>query len=120
MLREKKKRKTNSKPSAMAQVHNRVNAGVMDAVAYGGGVMEAAEPEDDEYQLGMEPGGPSNYAHVTDSKKTMYITEDQMNQIKLLLEGDDRIKKVNKIMDTEFNGLLDLDGPVRGEEYYKI
>ena len=118
MLREKKKRKTNSKPSAMAQVHNRVNAGVMDAVAYGGGVMEAAEPEDDEYQLAMEPGGPSNYAHATDGKKTMYITEDQLRQIKLLLEGDDRIKKVNKIMDAEFGNLLNLDGPVRGEEYY--
>ena len=60
MLQEKKKhRRKKSKPSAMAQVHNRVNAGVMDGVVYGGGMMEAAEPEADEYKLAMEPGGPS-------------------------------------------------------------
>lgn len=117
MLQEKKKRRKNKKPSAMAQVHNRVNAGVMDAVAYGG-MMEAAEPEDDEYELAMEPDGPSNYGHAIDEKKTMYITEDQMRQIKLLLEADDRIKKVNKIIDAEFSNLLNLDSPVSGQEYY--
>ena len=46
MIQEKKKhRKSKKKPSAMAQVHNRVNAGVMDGVVYGG-MMEAAEPEE--------------------------------------------------------------------------
>ena len=36
----------------------------------------------------------------------------------LLTEGDDRLKKVNKIMDAEFSGILDLDSVVRGPEYY--
>ena len=48
----------------MAQVHNRVNAGIMDAVTCGG-MCEAAEPEDEEYEIGMEEeGGPEPYAHV--------------------------------------------------------
>lgn len=47
----------------MAQVHNRVNAGVMDGVVYGG-MMEAAEPEDEEYEIGMEDGGLEPYGHV--------------------------------------------------------
>ena len=62
MIKEKEHK--SKKPSAMTQVHNRVNAGVMDAVTCGG-VCEAAEPEDEEYEIGMEEeGGPSNYAHV--------------------------------------------------------
>ena len=58
--------------------------------------------------------------------KTIYITEQQKNILdllmerngSLLLEGDDRIKKVNKIMDAEFGNLLNLDSPVTSEEYY--
>ena len=57
-VREKEK-----KPSAMKQVHNKVNAGIMDAVAYGG-MCEAADPEDEEYQIGMEDGGLEPYAHT--------------------------------------------------------
>lgn len=62
MIDEKKRRKKTKKPSAMAQVHNRVNAGVMDGVVYGG-MMEAAEPEDEEYEIGFEDDANS-YAHV--------------------------------------------------------
>ena len=47
----------------MAQVHNRVNAGVMDGVVYGG-MMEAAEPEDDRYRLGVENGGLEPFGHA--------------------------------------------------------
>lgn len=47
----------------MAQVHNRVNAGIMDAVTCGG-MCEAAEPEDEEYEIGLEEGGFEPYAHV--------------------------------------------------------
>ena len=47
----------------MAQVHNRVNAGVMDGVVYGG-MMEAAEPEDEEYEIGLEEGGLEPYGHA--------------------------------------------------------
>lgn len=72
MIQEKKKhKKLKKKPSAMAQVHNRVNAGVMDGVVYGG-MMEAAEPEDEEYEIGMEEGGPEPYAHVV-NENTDYI-----------------------------------------------
>lgn len=64
MIQEKKKhRKSKRKPSAMAQVHNRVNAGVMDGVVYGG-MMEAAEPEDEEYEIGLEDGGLEPYGHA--------------------------------------------------------
>ena len=47
----------------MAQVHNKVNAGVMDGVVYGG-MMEAAEPEDEEYEIGLEEGGMEPYGHA--------------------------------------------------------
>ena len=64
MIQEKRKhKKSKKKPSAMAQVHNRVNAGVMDGVVYGG-MMEAAEPEDEEYEIGMEEDGLEPYGHV--------------------------------------------------------
>lgn len=63
MIQEKKKHKKTKKPSAMAQVHNKVNAGVMDGVVYGG-MMEAAEPEDEEYEIGLEEGGMEPYGHA--------------------------------------------------------
>ena len=53
--------------------------------------------------------------------RTLYITEEQEHDLKsriILAESDDRIKKVNKIIDAEFGNLLNLDGPVRGSEYY--
>ena len=44
MVQEKKRnKKVKKKPSAMAQVHNRVNAGVMDQVVYGGMMEESRE-----------------------------------------------------------------------------
>ena len=61
MIVEKKHKE--KKPSAMAQVHNRVNAGIMDAVTCGG-MCEAAEPEDEEYEIGMEDDGLEPYCHV--------------------------------------------------------
>ena len=50
----------------MAQVHNKVNAGVMDGVVYGGGMMEGAEPEADEYELAGEKNAPAGgrYYHA--------------------------------------------------------
>ena len=66
MVQEKKGHKKNKrKPSAMAQVHNKVNAGAMDGVVYGG-MMEAAEPEDEEYEIGLEDGGLEPYGHAID------------------------------------------------------
>lgn len=54
------------------------------------------------------------------STKKIYLTESQIEYIKnkLLLEGDSRLKAVDRIIDTEFNGLLNPDDVVRGEEYY--
>lgn len=64
MIQEKKKhKKSKKKPSAMAQVHNRVNSGVMDGVVYGS-MMETARPERDKYKLGFEKGGMEPYGHV--------------------------------------------------------
>ena len=53
--------------------------------------------------------------------RTLYITEEQERSLKnrvILAEADDRIKKVNKIIDAEFSNLLNLDEPVSGPEYY--
>ena len=53
--------------------------------------------------------------------RTLYITEEQERSLKnrvILAEADDRIKKVNKIIDAEFSNLLNLDEPVSGVEYY--
>jgi hypothetical protein len=64
MIQEKKKhKKSKKKPSAMAQVHNRVNAGVMDGVVYGG-MMEGAEPEKDKYEIVFEDGGLEPFGHA--------------------------------------------------------
>ena len=44
--------------------------------------------------------------------RTLYITEEQECSLKnriILAEADDRIKKVNKIIDAEFGNLLNLD-----------
>ena len=79
------------KPSAMSQVHNKVNAGIMDAVTCGG-MCEAAEPEDEEYEIGLEEGGLEPYAHVQENRKTMFVTESQIKALKLLLENE---KKMN-------------------------
>ena len=50
----------------MTQVHNKVNAGIMDAVTCGG-MCEAAEPEDEEYEIGMEEDGLEPYGHVNEA-----------------------------------------------------
>ena len=101
---------------------------------------EAAEPEDEEYEIGMEEGGPEPYAHVVnentdyipslhlscndfdaipficfkkkdgdstkafvgagfglaENKKTMYITEEQLKQLKVLLEEKGESVDYNK------------------------
>ena len=73
-------------PSAMDQVGNKVNAGVMDAVT-GGGMMEGAEPETDEYTIGGE-GGNNEYFHVNEGKKSLMITEEQWKQLQLIIENE--------------------------------
>ena len=79
MIDEKKRRKKSKKPSAMAQVHNRVNAGVMDGVCYGG-MMEAAEPEDEEYVIGSEENAPigGEYYHVNESTDCVKFSDNYL------------------------------------------
>lgn len=43
--------------SAQDQVHNKVNAGIMDAVTCGGTMEEGAEPEAITYEIGKEKNG---------------------------------------------------------------
>ena len=84
MLQEKRhRRRKNKKPSAMAQVHNKVNAGVMDGVVYGGGMMEGAEPEADEYLISAE-GDNNDYFHVNE-------TTDRISFFNLNLRDNDAI-----------------------------
>ena len=60
-------------------------------------------------------GSKTNESRI---RRTMYITEAQMKAMQVLLEADDRIKKVNRMMDAAFSGLLNLDDKVSGSEYY--
>ena len=63
----------------MAQVHNRVNAGVMDGVCYSG-MMEAAEPEDEEYVIGGEENAPigGEYYHVNESTDCVKLSDNYL------------------------------------------
>lgn len=49
-------------PTAQDQVKKRVNAGIMDAIACN----EGAEPESDEYNIGMEGNSNLEYGHVNE------------------------------------------------------
>lgn len=62
------KENSNKVPAAQDQVKNRVNAGIMDAVACGG-MCEGAEPESTEYHIGMDGDSNLGYAHVNENKE---------------------------------------------------
>lgn len=68
--------KENSKkvPAAQDQVGNKVNAGIMDAVACGG-MCEGAEPESTEYHIGMENNSNLEYGHVNEDKKERHFND---------------------------------------------
>ena len=84
-------------PSAMDQVDNKVNAGVMDAVT-GGGMMEWAEPESDEYTIAGE-GGNNEYFHVNERKKSLMITEEQWKRLQLIIENEGtNLKKARNLL----------------------
>ena len=76
------------------------------------------------YSLGRKDGENPEVANESKAQHTT-INEQQLrtlieNSVRkmLLTEADDRIKKTIKIIDAEFANLLNLDGPVRGPEYY--
>ena len=50
-------------PTPQDQVKGHVNAGIMDAITCGG-MCEGAEPESDEYHIGMENNSNLEYGHV--------------------------------------------------------
>jgi hypothetical protein len=84
-------------PSAMDQVDNKVNAGVMDAVT-GGGMMEGAEPESDEYTIAGEGGNNENF-HVNERKKSLMITEEQWKRLQLIIENEGtNLKKARNLL----------------------
>ena len=64
-------------PSAQDQVHNKVNSAFMDAATMGGTMEEGAEPEANEYKLGVEDGGEisPNY-HVNESLKNSELEKN--------------------------------------------
>lgn len=61
-------------PAAQDQVHNKVNAGIMDAVTCGG-MMEGAEPESNEYVVGVEKDG--EYKHVCEEEQPNVNSNDE-------------------------------------------
>ena len=73
MIQEKKhRRKKNKKPSAMAQVHNKVNAGVMDGVVYGG-MMESVNESPDVIRGGVY----DNYFRDDDAFAFLYLNKNE-------------------------------------------
>ena len=86
----------------MAQVHNRVNAGIMDGVTCCG-MMEEDGANSNEYKIGTKEAGPSNYFHVTnENRKTMYVTEEQFRKLKnLIKESSDSVPYFNLRLDDE-------------------
>lgn len=61
--------KSNKVPAAQDQVNKKVNAGIMDGVACGE-MCEGAEPESNEYHIGMEGNSNMEYGHVTENVET--------------------------------------------------
>lgn len=59
--------KSNKIPAAQDQVNKKVNAGIMDAVVCGS-MCEGAEPESNEYHIGMEDNSNMEYGHVFESQ----------------------------------------------------
>lgn len=70
LLLEKKKHKR-KKPSAQDQVHNKVNAGLMDVICMGG--LEESKPD---YSIGMENNSNLEYGHVTGGSAGAPINEE--------------------------------------------
>jgi hypothetical protein len=58
--------KSSKVPAAQDQVDKKVNAGIMDAVACGE-MCEGAEPESNEYYIGMEGDSNMEYGHVNEN-----------------------------------------------------
>ena len=79
-ITEAQKKKIKKAIAAQDQVGGKVNAGVMDAVAYGGGMCENVE--DDEYKLGAEKG-VSPYYHVTEA-----VEPNRMVDVQQLIRSD--------------------------------
>lgn len=74
------KKKNTKTPSAMSQVHNQVNSGLMLGVCYGG-MEEGAEPESDKYNIGTEPEGNLGYGHVMEEKEENFDYKKSMKSI---------------------------------------
>lgn len=70
---------------------------------------EAAEPEDEEYEIGPENGGLGAYEHVVEGRKTIYISESQLRSLKKILceSASEREKKFLKIYAVNTYGTTD-------------
>lgn len=70
---------------------------------------EAAEPEDEEYEIGPENGGLGAYEHVVEGRKTIYISESQLSGLKKILceSASEREKKFLKIYAVNTYGTTD-------------
>ena len=65
-----------------------------------------------------EPDGGKEMNEVVRKILNKFAIPYILNESQLLLEADDRLKKVAHTIEHEFNGLLDPTAPVRGSEYY--
>lgn len=87
-----KKSVRKKKPSAQAQVGNKVNAGLMDAICVGG--LEESSPD---YSIGMENNSNLEYGHVVNGSASAPINED------LAFNADnykDYFRSISKYMNT--------------------
>lgn len=98
---------------------NEVDAGVMAQVAYGGGMMEGAEPESNEYGIGFENDSNLEYAHVNENESDESVTvQAEDDEIQRILDYGINVNIDEKDwFDLIFNGEKTI--ATCGQSYYK-
>lgn len=96
---KKHKRRRKKDCSAMAQVGNKVNAGIMDGITAGGMFEEGAEPEANMYSVGptKTDKNVSPYYHVNESIGSDFSLEESMRSLMEFMSNKIRIKPYPEI-----------------------
>ena len=98
-LKKRKKHNRKKDCSAMAQVGNKVNSGIMIGITGGGMFEEGAEPEANEYKVGpsVSDKGISPYYHVNESVGDDFDLEDAMRSLMEFMSKKIQIKPYPEI-----------------------
>ena len=110
MIQEKRKhKKSKKKPSAMAQVHNRVNAGVMDGVVYGG-MMEESQERFETWYRGYKAKYGSDHDHLLWLTDDIDYARSYGNRVEEVVLDMDKVNPVS-LYDLDDYGYDYIDGP---------